>query len=46
MTPFGARVRELRDVKEIPQKKMAEDLHVSSAYLSALEHGNLSLIHI
>ena len=40
MTPFGARVRELRDVKEIPQKKMAEDLHVSSAYLSALEHGN------
>jgi len=40
MTPFGARVRKLRDVKEIPLKKMAEDLHVSSAYLSALEHGN------
>ena len=40
MTPFGARVRELRDLKEIPLKKMAEDLHVSSAYLSALEHGN------
>ena len=40
MTPFGARVRELRDLKKIPQKTMAEDLHVSSAYLSALEHGN------
>ena len=40
MTPFGAHVRKLRNIKEIPLKKMAEDLHISSAYLSALEHGN------
>ena len=40
MTPFGKRVRELRAAKNIRLKQMAEDLHVSSAYLSALEHGN------
>lgn len=40
MTPFGARVRELRKRRGIPLKKMAEDLGVSSAYLSALEHGH------
>ncbi|MBT4940441.1 MAG: helix-turn-helix transcriptional regulator, partial [Rhodospirillaceae bacterium] len=40
MTPFGKRVRELRAAKNIQLKQMAEDLHVSSAYLSALEHGN------
>jgi len=40
MTPFGARVRQLRDAKAIPLKQMAADLNVSSAYLSALEHGN------
>jgi transcriptional regulator with XRE-family HTH domain len=40
MTPFGARVRQLRDAKGIALKQMAADLHVSSAYLSALEHGN------
>ncbi|MEW5729493.1 MAG: helix-turn-helix domain-containing protein [Pseudomonadota bacterium] len=39
MTPFGARVRQLRDVKGIALKDMAADLHVSAAYLSALEHG-------
>ncbi len=39
MTPFGEKVRELRATKKIALKKMAEDLHVSSAYLSALEHG-------
>ena len=39
MTPFGARVRELRAVKGIQLKDMAQDLQVSSAYLSALEHG-------
>jgi len=39
MTPFGAKVRELRASKNIALKKMATDLHVSSAYLSALEHG-------
>ena len=40
MTPFGAKIRELRAEKGIQLKTMAEDLHVSSAYLSALEHGN------
>ena len=40
MTPFGARVRSLRDAKGIALKTMAADLHVSSAYLSALEHGH------
>ena len=40
MTPFGARVRALRAAKAIALKTMAADLHVSSAYLSALEHGH------
>lgn len=40
MTPFGAKVRALRDARGIPLKRMAADLNVSSAYLSALEHGN------
>jgi len=40
MTPFGAKVRALRDAKGISLKQMAADLNVSSAYLSALEHGN------
>jgi len=39
MTPFGARVRELRDKHGIQLKQMAADLQVSAAYLSALEHG-------
>ncbi len=40
MTPFGTRVRELRARRKIPLKKMAEDLGVTSAYFSALEHGH------
>ena len=40
MTPFGVKVRELRDVKGVTLKAMAADLEVSSAYLSALEHGH------
>lgn len=40
MTPFGAKVRALRDAKGIAQKQMAADLNLSPAYLSALEHGN------
>ena len=40
MTPFGQKVRRLRDKRSITLKKMATDLHVSSAYLSALEHGH------
>lgn len=40
MTPFGAKVRALRDARGIQLKQMAADLNLSSAYLSALEHGN------
>ncbi|MGE5548125.1 MAG: helix-turn-helix domain-containing protein [Solirubrobacterales bacterium] len=40
MTPFGARVRALREARGISLKQMAADLNLSSAYLSALEHGN------
>ncbi|AXS38929.1 helix-turn-helix domain-containing protein [Breoghania sp. L-A4] len=39
MTPFGAKVRELRRKRGITLKEMAAELQVSSAYLSALEHG-------
>ncbi len=39
MTPFGERVRSLRDAKGVTLKQMASDLSISSAYLSALEHG-------
>ena len=40
MTPFGLKIRELRRERNITLKKMSEDLGVSSAYFSALEHGN------
>ena len=40
MTPFGKRVRELREEKDISLKQMAADLGISSAYLSALERGH------
>jgi transcriptional regulator with XRE-family HTH domain len=39
MTPFGARLRRLRAERGVTLKKMAADLRVSPAYLSALEHG-------
>jgi transcriptional regulator with XRE-family HTH domain len=39
MTPFGARVRELRRERGLMLKDMAAYLGVSSAYLSALERG-------
>ena len=39
MTPFGRKIRELRAQRGITMKQMAADLHLSSAYLSALEHG-------
>ncbi|MBT3658563.1 MAG: helix-turn-helix transcriptional regulator [Rhodospirillaceae bacterium] len=42
MTPFGMKVRDLRKQNAITLKKMAEDLGVSSAYFSALEHGHRS----
>lgn len=40
MTPFGQKVRKLRQERGILMKKMAADLGVSNAYLSALEHGH------
>ena len=39
MTPLGAKMRELRDSRGVTLKEMANALNVSSAYLSALEHG-------
>ena len=42
MTPFGAKLRELREARGISQKDMAKALGVSAAYLSALEHGHRS----
>ncbi len=40
MTPLGARLRKMRAERGIRLKDMAEGLNVSSAYLSALEHGH------
>jgi transcriptional regulator with XRE-family HTH domain len=40
MTPFGARLRQLRAERGINLKDMAKALRCSSAYLSALEHGH------
>ena len=39
MTPFGKHIRRLRREKNVTQKEMARAIGVSSAYLSALEHG-------
>ena len=39
MTPFGMKIRALRAAKGLTLKQMAADLEISSAYLSALEHG-------
>ena len=39
MTPLGQRIRELREQRGVSLKEMAAALGVSSAYLSALEHG-------
>ncbi len=39
MTPFGKRLRELRQERGLSAKEMAAGLGVSPAYLSALEHG-------
>jgi len=40
MTPFGQHMRELRAQRGVTQSQMAEDLGISAAYLSALEHGH------
>ncbi len=39
MTPFGAKIRELRKARGVTLKQMAAALELSPAYLSALEHG-------
>lgn len=39
MTPFGRKLRQLRAAKKCQLKDLARALKVSSAYLSALEHG-------
>ena len=39
MTPFGAKIRELRKARGVNLKQMAAALELSPAYLSALEHG-------
>jgi transcriptional regulator with XRE-family HTH domain len=39
MTPFGQRLRALREARGMTLTEMARALHVSAAYLSALEHG-------
>ncbi len=39
MTPFGAKIRELRAERGVTMKEMAVALRVTPAYLSALEHG-------
>lgn len=43
MTPLGARLRALREERGVSLKEMAAALGVSSAYLSALEHGRRGL---
>lgn len=42
MTPFGERLRALREQRGLQLKDMAVALGVSSTYLSALEHGRRS----
>lgn len=39
MTPFGARLRQMRRDRGVTLSAMAAKLKVSPAYLSALEHG-------
>lgn len=40
MTPFGQKVRELREKRGVTLKQLAGALEISPAYLSALEHGH------
>ena len=39
MTPFGQKLRQIRQQRGLTQAQMAKAIHVSPAYLSALEHG-------
>ena len=40
MTPFGQKLRDLRQAHNRQLKGLARSLKISSAYLSALEHGH------
>ena len=40
MTPLGQRLRDMRAARGVSLKDMARAVRVSSAYLSALEHGH------
>ncbi len=42
LTPFGARIRELRRQQAVSQKQMAADLQIPSAFPSALALGRLA----
>jgi transcriptional regulator with XRE-family HTH domain len=43
VTPFGARLRALREERGVTLSGLAAALQVSAAYLSALEHGRRGL---
>lgn len=40
MTPFGQKLRELRALQGLTQQQLAQQIGVTPAYLSALEHGH------
>ncbi|MBV1933134.1 MAG: helix-turn-helix domain-containing protein [Parvibaculaceae bacterium] len=40
MTPFGQKLRELRAHQGLTQQQLAQQIGVTPAYLSALEHGH------
>ncbi|MDA5192368.1 helix-turn-helix domain-containing protein [Govanella unica] len=40
MTPFGEKIRAMREARGLTQADMAAALQISAAYLSALEHGH------
>src|SRR5262249_11961291 len=40
MTPVGRKLRQMREARQCQLKDLAKALKVSSAYLSALEHGH------
>jgi transcriptional regulator with XRE-family HTH domain len=42
MTPFGEKLRELREARGLQLKDMADAMGVTPTYLSALEHGRRS----
>lgn len=50
MTPFGEKLRGLREARGVKQRDMAVALQISAPYLSALEHGrrgapSVGLVH-